>query len=235
MKNIKNTENKYSRGKIYKITSLQTDEIYIGSTCQPYITNRFAGHTKDYRLYKNGGKAKYMSSFKMLEYEDADVELIELYPCTCKAELHTREKYWIKNSPNCCNHNIPTRTQKEYREDNKEIIAQKQKQYNESNKEDILKQKRIYYEANKEVIAEKGKQSYDKNKHVFMEKNKQYYEDNKEGVLQKRKEYRETHKEDIKTKAKIIIECECGRDYTYQHKLRHMRSKKHIQFMESQN
>ena len=38
--------NMYSRGKIYKIVSDCTDKIYIGSTCEKYLSNRLAGHRK---------------------------------------------------------------------------------------------------------------------------------------------------------------------------------------------
>ena len=33
-------ENKYQRGKIYKIVSNQTEFVYYGSTVEPYLTNR---------------------------------------------------------------------------------------------------------------------------------------------------------------------------------------------------
>ena len=50
---------------------------------------------------------------------------------------------------------IPARTLKEYREDNKEKIAEKIKKYYEDNKEKIKEQKKEYYENNKEKLYEK--------------------------------------------------------------------------------
>ena len=37
--------NKYQNGKIYKIWSMETDEIYVGSTCQP-LHKRMYDHRK---------------------------------------------------------------------------------------------------------------------------------------------------------------------------------------------
>ena len=36
-----NTNNKYNNSKIYKIISPNTDKIYIGSSIQKYISNRW--------------------------------------------------------------------------------------------------------------------------------------------------------------------------------------------------
>ena len=44
-------ENSYQNGKIYRIWSLDTNDIYVGSTSDTLI-NRFCRHKKDYKLWK---------------------------------------------------------------------------------------------------------------------------------------------------------------------------------------
>ena len=44
----------YSLGKIYKLVSNQTDDIYIGSTCQKLLSTRLCGHIQDYKRWVEG-------------------------------------------------------------------------------------------------------------------------------------------------------------------------------------
>ena len=59
------SENKYSRGKIYKIICNVTGLVYVGSTCEPALARRLAGHRRSYKAYLNG-KKYYVTSFKVL-------------------------------------------------------------------------------------------------------------------------------------------------------------------------
>ena len=52
--------NKYSNGKIYKITSSKTNKVYIGSTIQP-LKERFRCHKKDYKKWLKGPYYKISS------------------------------------------------------------------------------------------------------------------------------------------------------------------------------
>jgi hypothetical protein len=121
-------ENKYSRGKIYKITSSQTDKIYIGSTINP-LHRRLIYH------HCNIKRGSGVNSKAILKYDDAVIILIEDYPCKSKNELHRRERYHIENSENVINKIIPTRTKKEWKQINSETIRLKSKVYREKNKE----------------------------------------------------------------------------------------------------
>ena len=99
--------NKYQNGKIYKITSKQTDDVYIGSTIQS-LNDRFACHKFEFKTSNN-------SANHILKYDDVIITLIELYPVNSKLELHQRERYHIEKN-DCVNKFIPTRSKKEYRE-----------------------------------------------------------------------------------------------------------------------
>ena len=76
--------NKYQNGKIYVIRSPSTDKIYIGSTIEKYLSNRFGGHNRDYKCFSNGKRNK-VSSFELIKLGDSYIELIEAYPCNNKA------------------------------------------------------------------------------------------------------------------------------------------------------
>ena len=154
----------YSKGKIYKITG--GGKCYVGSTIQP-LNIRFSKHKCQ----------KYIEEIK--DCEDLAIELIEEYPCECKKDLFIRERYWIEKTE-CINKYIPTRTQKEYYQENKEKIKELKKKYREENKEKIKESKKEYNKINKERIKEY---------------NKKYREENKEKIKELKKKYREKMKE----------------------------------------
>jgi len=135
----------YQLGKIYKIESYQTNDIYIGSTCQP-LCERIAGHRKDYKRWKNG-KCRYITSFSILDFDDAFIQLLESYPCSNKEELTARERYWIKNL-NCVNKCIPMQSPKESDkkcyEKNTEKYILHAKNYYEKNRNKRLQQVKYY-------------------------------------------------------------------------------------------
>ena len=65
------------------------------------------------------------------------------------------------------------------------------------------------------------------NKTEVAEYKKEWYEANKTEVAEKKKKYREANKAEILEKRKKKKTCEvCGSIYSYDHKSRHMRSKK---------
>ena len=93
--------NTYQRGKIYKLTSTQTNDIYIGSTCAYRLSTRLSNHKA---TYKNGSNST--TAVKILQYDDVKIELIEKYPTTSEYLLLEREGYWIKKL-DCVNQILP--------------------------------------------------------------------------------------------------------------------------------
>ena len=85
----------YQQAKIYKIECNISGKIYVGSTCEPTLARRLAGHVGDYKRYLNGNY-HYVSSFDILANNDYDIVLVESYPCDSKDELYSRERYWTK-------------------------------------------------------------------------------------------------------------------------------------------
>ena len=84
----------YQQGKIYKIVSSSTDRIYIGSTYKTLL-RRFAGHGSNFKRYQKGTYS-YVSSFDLLRFDDAEIHLVESYPCESKQALLARETYWMR-------------------------------------------------------------------------------------------------------------------------------------------
>ena len=143
----------YQDGKIYKLICNTTGLVYIGSTCEPQLARRLAGHVGKYKMYKNG-KNHYVTSFKVLEGGDYDIVLIKHVKCNSKEELHAEERKVIE-SMKCVNKVHPTRTDKQYYEDNLERIQEYKKNYRENNGDKIKEHKKQYYELNKAELSEK--------------------------------------------------------------------------------
>jgi len=84
---------------------------------------RLSGHIKNYKVTLNHGR-RYITSHNILKYGDAQIILIEDFPCENRYQLEARERYHIENTK-CVNKIIPTRTSKEYHEQNKEKTEKK--------------------------------------------------------------------------------------------------------------
>ena len=67
-----------------------------------------------------------------MQFDDAYIELIEMFPCANKIQLHRREGEIIRTM-DCVNKTMPGRTRaetnKQYREDNRGELVELQKQY----------------------------------------------------------------------------------------------------------
>ena len=66
----------YSKAKIYKITSEHTPKIYIGSSCEPYLSNRLAGHKQKYKYFIKGMPVTKISSFELLKLGEVEITLM---------------------------------------------------------------------------------------------------------------------------------------------------------------
>jgi len=205
-------ENIYNHSKIYKIVSPSTDKIYIGSTTQT-LAQRLGKHLGSFKHYTIDDK-RYMTSFEIIKLGDYSIVLLEQCNFNNKQQLHEKEAHYIKQNINTCvNKYIPLRTDSEYRNDNKDSIAERKKQH---------------YIDNKEHITEYNKQLRITNKDIIAEQKKQYYIDNKEHLTEYHKEYYITNKQVLTEQAKQPIQCECGIISTKRHLSRHQQTPKHF-------
>ena len=177
----------YKNGKIYKLWSLEGDDIYIGSTTQS-LAQRKGDHLKHLKY----GKA---CSSKLLfqKYNDVKIELLEEYPCENKEQLVRKEGEYIRSNE-CVNKRVAGRTKNEYYEDNKEKINERWRKYYEDNKKQKRKYDREYYEDNKDKIKEHARDYYEKNKDEINERRKEIYEKNKDKINERRREKKALNK-----------------------------------------
>jgi hypothetical protein len=216
---------RYKNGKIYKIVDNSTGEIYIGSTCEPTLAHRLSKHKACYKRYLTGAGC-FITSYNILQNNNYSIVLLEDFPCERKDQLLARERFYIENNK-CVNKFVPTRTHKEYQEQNKDKIKEYQKEWYEQNKDKIKDKQKEYQEQNKDKIKEYQKEWYEQNK----DKQKEYQEQNKEKI----KEYREQNKEKIKEYKEEKFNCECGGCYRRSDKARHFKTKKHLDYFTTLN
>ena len=178
----------YKNAKIYKITDIGYNKMYIGSTCQP-LYKRFNDHKRKYKQWKSGKTTKITSYdlFDEFGVDNCKIELIEECLCENRDQLHKKEGEHIKNNV-CVNKFIAGRTRqesiKEYNESHKDKIKERQKKYDEINKEHIKERRKNYRESNKDKI----KEYRESNKNIIKEQRKKYYELNKEKIKEYNKQ-----------------------------------------------
>ena len=80
--------------KIYRITSPNTELVYVGKTTMT-LAKRMICHKSGLKGYLNGKKRYYCSSFKVIECGDAVIELIE------ETDDSRREAHWIRELAAC--------------------------------------------------------------------------------------------------------------------------------------
>ena len=121
----------YQNGKVYAIRSPYTDKVYVGSTTQT-LCKRMADHKVKYRRHMNG-KYHYTSSYEIIALGDSYIELLELCPCGCKAELHKVEGKYIREL-DCVNQRIAGSNRTKWTKEHCDKIAKKKKIYYEKKK-----------------------------------------------------------------------------------------------------
>ena len=196
--------NKYSNGKIYQILNHKTDDIYIGSTCNP-LTKRFYYHKSFYHDPKSQSRKLYA---KMTEIglEHFYIELVEDFECESKEQLRAREGFFIRERATL-NHMIEGRTRSEY------LIEEKDK-VNET-------RRRCYYNRIEQPgYVEKRREA-----------SKIYRDENHEHVLNMKKAYRDKCREEINEKQNEVVICECGCESARGNLSRHHKSKMHQSLM----
>ena len=151
------------KGIIYKIESKTGEgKCYVGSTVKT-LTNRLSKHKDHYKYWKEH-KTNYVRSadiFDLYGINNCHIVLLETFECETKSELRVKEGYYIKML-DTVNKYIAGRTEKEYNEDNREIILLRKKLYDQNHKQE----RKEYYNKNKERIKNQIKEWISKNKEI---------------------------------------------------------------------
>jgi hypothetical protein len=218
----------YAKTIIYKLINYDyPDLVYVGSTTN--FTKRKQKH-KESCLNEKSKNHNLKVYTKIRDYDGwENWNMIKIcdYPCENRREAELEEDRYIMELKANMNSNRASRTQQQYREDNKEKIQERMKEYYEDNKERIKE----YYDDNKEKIHERIKDYYEDNKEKIKKYNKEYQETNKEKIQEYNKEYYENNKSTILEKNKIKIKCECGCEVTKSNLKQHQRTQKHMDLM----
>ena len=136
-----------TRESLYMIWSPHTNKVYIGSTTQP-LHKRFADHKRNAR----NPKRAHTTVKEIIDCSDAQIELIEDYPCANRTELNRREGQ-IQRQRTCVNKLIAGRTDAEYRQDHMEERAAYRKEY--CQRAEVKAHRAVYMEENREVLSDK--------------------------------------------------------------------------------
>ena len=159
---------RYQNGLIYKIVCNNTDikDTYVGSCC--HFRKRKNAHKTDCNNKKS--KKYNLRVYQFIRengrWDNWSMIQIEPYPCNNKRELETRERYWLEQLNANLNSQIPSRTQKEYQQDNKDKIATQRKQYQQDNRDTISAKQKQYYQDKKETFLAYQKQYSQQKKEI---------------------------------------------------------------------
>lgn len=200
----------YQDGKIYKVICSETGDVYIGST-----KDTLKDRLKNHKAPSNNCMSK--------TFINPIIVLIKDFPCNNKKELEAEEAIFIREG-NCVNKNIPGRTPK-----------QRNKQYRLDHVDEIKQ----YYIDHADEIKQRNKQYRLDN----ADEMKQYRLDHADEIKQYTKQYNIDHADEIKQyykqyrldnvdKLKKKFSCECGGKFTYISKSIHLKTKKHLKFLE---
>lgn len=202
----------YSKGLIYKWVCDDCDEVYVGSTTN--FTRRKNAH----KTVCNNEKAEkhHLKIYQtMREYGGFDnwrMIQIETYPCESKRELQAREED-VRKELNAKLNQIRAFLREEERKVN--LLK-----YQETNQEHILEKHRQWYANNRDKIKarqrEYDKIRYQQNSDKERERSKLNYQKNSDKIKEKHN-------------------CECGGHYIHCLKARHLKSKKHQNYINAQN
>lgn len=145
----------YNNTLIYKIVcnDLSNTYTYVGSTtnfrqrkkAHKYACNMQTGRAYNFKIYEIIRTSGGWDNWSMIE--------IEKYPCNDGNECRERERYWYELLDANLNTLNPSRSRKQYLQDNQEDIKETRKLYRQNNA-DKIKQ---YYQANRLKILETAK------------------------------------------------------------------------------
>lgn len=221
--------NKYNNGKIYKIVDVGYNHCYYGSTVQP-LSKRMMTHRSIYTLFKNGGitaKPSACDIFDIYGLENCKIELVELFPCNSKEELRKKEGEYIKNNE-CINKHVAGRSQKDYKNDNREHINMKKREWQSKHKERINEGRRIknkqFRVENPDLAKERDHMDYLNRKDYHTVKNREWKALHQSEVKNYNNKYYHMNKDKLNQKHECPI---CNGSYSYRHRTEHDQSRKH--------
>lgn len=146
----------YSNTIIYKLCckDISIIEIYIGHTTD--MRKRKNKHKSNCNNEKNDKYNYYVYQFIRDNggWDNWDMIEVERFEAIDGYDAKKKERYYIEELKATLNNKLPTQTQKEYREKNKEY----KKEYRENNRNILLQKHRQWWHNNKDKLNEKAKE-----------------------------------------------------------------------------
>ena len=146
----------YDNVHFYKIVckDLTIKDIYVGQTTD--FASRKNKHKNTSRTKKGrGGNAMlYQFISENGGWENFDMILIEKVKCEDKLDALRKERKYIEELNATLNQSLPSRTKKEWAEDNKEHVKEQKKIKYEENRNHILQKSKEYYNQNTKKCKE---------------------------------------------------------------------------------
>jgi hypothetical protein len=197
--------NEIEKGFVYKITSPQTEKVYIGSTFKP-LNVRLYQHKQAYSRFLNG-KGKKMGAFDVVKYDDCIIEELESFEGLNRKALSVFERKWYDTyKDKVCNMHIPNRSKRDWELENKVFLDNWKKEYRVNNRDKLNKFANEYYKNNKDKVIENQKKYHEKNKERISQYYKDYYLRKKEEKQQEQvEEIKEEVKEEVKPELRQIV------------------------------
>jgi hypothetical protein len=163
MSETEESESKFI-GRIYKITSPNTEKVYVGSTTGT-IEKRLRKHKTEYKAFLKGiNDVDYIRSYDVLEHGDSEIHLMYEGLFNSKAELFRLEGETIQSIQNCCNKMIMGRTRREYLDEynvaNKEFIKERKHISYEKHRDSTLTRVNAYAEQNRDKIRDRQNEKH---------------------------------------------------------------------------
>jgi len=180
----------YSKIVLYKIVcnDLNVKDLYVGSTVN--FRQRKSAH-KSHCNNENDTHYNikiYQTIRDKGGWENWTMNEIEKFSCKDGNEARTRERYWFEELEAKLNTIYPSRSIKEWGEDNKEhrhIVSAK---FYEENKDKIKLQHAKNYEKTKEKVLLRSSKNYEKNKEKIKLKRQQNLESNRDEINRRARE-----------------------------------------------
>jgi hypothetical protein len=227
----------YSNTIIYKLccNDPSITDIYIGHTTNfiqrknrhKTCCNNNKFDTKVYNFIRNNGGWDNWSMIQLEEHNCKNKREAEAIEHKCIEKFSASLNF---NKPYAMCKEEPEKYKQSWYEENKEQILDKVKIHYEEHKEEKLEYQKKYAEEHKEKIKEQQDIYREENKEKLASQKKIYREQHKTETAQANKEWREANKEKLKAQRAEVINCECGHQYTFGNKVRHLQTKIHIEY-----
>jgi hypothetical protein len=223
-------ENKYSAGKIYKLSNSADDRVYVGSTCSS-LRARLLAHI----CTANQGKKMGIVYQAMRELGPGawSISLVEDFPCETGQALRAREEHHRLSlgaslNKNRCHVGLDKREYaKQYYVDNRDELLERAREYYADNRADILARASKNYEANYDQIRDKARANYKENREDIIAASIKYYEEHRAERQAYQVKYALENRERLRERALMKMVCTCGRVIVATRQSTHLRTDAH--------